>query len=200
MAATTPSVNSYHIPTLWLPKIQPQTSLTLHWHSVSGWDSKHVGINFTMNGSQYLVYEWMQLVLAMGPYSRFGSGSGSNPTLNRCNGFPHKTRHFNITTLPPIKYLSSDHIMMWSIRRLCSSSRSVTSRSQICDPTNICWVAIENTFISLKFAHFSQSLNEYQSDRKLEPARWKSSQNCKMYVLITSRYDENSDTQLEPKL
>jgi len=52
------------------------------------------------------------LVLATGPNSRFGSGSGSNPEPNRCNGFPHKTRHFNITTLPPIKYLSSDRIMI----------------------------------------------------------------------------------------
>jgi len=65
------------------------------------------------------------LVLATGPNSRFGSGSGSNPEPDRCNGFYHtktrtvangsvlppKTRHFNLTTLSPIKYLSSDRIV-----------------------------------------------------------------------------------------
>jgi len=133
-----------------------------------------------------------QLVLAMGPNSRIGSGSGSNPEPNRCNGFPHKTRHFNITTLPPIKYLSSDRIMIWSVRRSCSSNLCFTSRSQICDLTNIRWVAMENPRISLKFALLSQPLNEYQSDHKSKFARWKSGQNCTIYVLITSRYDENS--------
>jgi len=51
-----------------------------------------------------------------------GSGLGLGPEPNRCNGFYHtktrtvaigpvlppKTRHFNLTTLAPIKYLSSD--------------------------------------------------------------------------------------------
>jgi len=67
---------------------------------------------------------------------------GNGPVL------PPKTRHFNITTFPPIKYLGSDCIMTWSVRRLCRSSRSFTSRSQICDPTNIRWVAIKNLLIS----------------------------------------------------
>jgi len=52
------------------------------------------------------------LVLATGPNSRFGSRSGSNPEPNRCNVFPHTTWHFNITTLPPIKYLNSDRMMI----------------------------------------------------------------------------------------
>jgi len=52
--------------------------------------------------------------------------------------------------LVPIKYLSSDCIMTWSVCSLCSSSRSFTSRFQICDPTNICWVAIENPLNSRK--------------------------------------------------
>jgi len=52
--------------------------------------------------------------------------------------------------LAQIKYLSSDHIVTWSVRRLCSSSRSFTSRFQICDPTNIHWVAIEIPLISPK--------------------------------------------------
>jgi len=40
--------------------------------------------------------------------------------------------------------------VIWSIRRLCSFSRSFTSRFQICNPTNIRGVAIENPSISLK--------------------------------------------------
>jgi hypothetical protein len=39
-----------------------------------------------------------RIVLATGPTARFGSGSGSDPELDRCNGFRHKTRssNFNI--------------------------------------------------------------------------------------------------------
>jgi hypothetical protein len=96
----------------------------------------------------------LQLVLATGPNSRVSSGSGSYPELNRCNGFPYKTRSSKSTFLAPTKYLSSDRITTWSIRRLCSFSRSFTSRFQICDPTSICWVAIENPPISLKCSHY----------------------------------------------
>ena len=67
---------------------------------------------------------------------------------------PPKSRHFNSTTLPPIKYLSSDRIMTWSVYRLCSSSRCFTCRSQICDPTSIPWVAIQNPQISLTICPF----------------------------------------------
>ena len=134
------------------------------------------------------------VVLATGPNSRFGSRSGPNPEPNRWNRFPHKTRHFNISTLRPIKYLSSDRIKIWSVHRLCISSRSFTSPSQICDLTNIRWVAIETPLISLKFALFSQPLNAYQSDCESEWARSKSGQNSTIYILITSRYDENSNT------
>jgi len=110
------------------------------------------------------------IVLATVPNSRVGFGSGSDPEPNRCNGsyhtdtrtiaigpvLPPKTRHFNITTLAPIKNLSSDRIMTWSVCRLFSSSRSFTSRFQICDPTNICWVAIENPIVSCKIGlHFT---------------------------------------------
>jgi hypothetical protein len=65
------------------------------------------------------------LVLAKGPNSRVGSGSGSTRNRTVATGLttrktrptgngpvlPPKTRHLNITTLPPIKYLSSDRIM-----------------------------------------------------------------------------------------
>ena len=101
-------------------------------------------------------------MLSTVPNSRVGSGSGSDPQPNHCNGSYHtktrtvaigpvsppKTRHFSITTLGPIKNLISDHIVTWSVCRLFSSSRSFTSRVQIWDPTNIHWVAIENPKIS----------------------------------------------------
>jgi len=74
----------------------------------------------------------------------FGPVSTSKPSL--C-----KPRY-----LAANKYLSSDRIVTWSVRRLCSSRRSFTSRFQICDPTNIRWVAIENPLISLKMClHFT---------------------------------------------
>jgi len=93
---------------------------------------------------------------------------GLEPEPNRCNGsyntetrtvaigpiLPPKTWHFNLTTLAPIKYLSSDCIVTWSIRRLCRVSRSFTSRVQICDSTNIRLVAIKNPPISPKIGHF----------------------------------------------
>ena len=94
--------------------------------------------------------------------SRFSSGAGS--TRNRTfapglttwktrtigNGpvLPPKTRHFKFTILTPMKYLSSDHIMTWSICRVCSISRFITSHCQMCNRINICRVAIENPQIS----------------------------------------------------
>jgi len=89
-----------------------------------------------------------ELVFATGPHSRFGSGSSCNPEPDCCNWFPPKTRHFKSTILAPIKYLSSDRIVTWSVRRLCSFSPSCPSRSQIWDPTSIRWVAIENPHFS----------------------------------------------------
>jgi len=81
------------------------------------------------------------VVSATVPSSRVGSGSGSNPEPNCCNEsyhtktrtvaigpvLPPKTRHFNFTSLGPIRYLSSDRIMTRSIRKLCSFMRSFTS-------------------------------------------------------------------------
>jgi len=107
-------------------------------------------------------------VLETGPNSPDGSGSGSTQNRTVATGlttpktrptgngpvFSPKTRYFNITTLPPIKYLSSDRIMTSSVHRLCSSTRSFSCRSQICHPTNIRWVAIEYPLISLKMGPF----------------------------------------------
>jgi len=93
-----------------------------------------------------------KVVLATGPIPRFGSGSGSDPEPDRCNGFSPKPWHFKSTILAPIRYLSSDRIVTWSVRRLCSFSPSFTSRCHICNRTNIRWVAIENP-------HFSAELS-----------------------------------------
>jgi len=45
-------------------------------------------------------------------------------------------------TLAPIKYFSSDHIVTWSIYTLSSCSRPPTSRFQIYNPTDICWISM----------------------------------------------------------
>jgi len=108
------------------------------------------------------------VVLATGPNVRVGSGSGSTRKRTVATGLttriirptangpvlPPKTRHFNITSLPPIKYWSSDRIMTCLVRKLCTFTRSFTSRSQICDPTDIRWVAIEYPLVSLKMCPF----------------------------------------------
>ena len=107
-------------------------------------------------------------MLATGPNRRVGSGSGSTRTRTVATGLttritwtfgngavlPPKTRHFKFTILAPIKYLSSDHITTWSVHRLCSVGRSFTSRCQICNPTSIWWVAIENPPNSPKISHY----------------------------------------------
>jgi len=57
---------------------------------------------------------------------------------------PPTKRYFNTPSLPPIKYLSSDHIKTRSIRELCSFMRAFTSRFQIWYRPNIRWGSIEN--------------------------------------------------------
>jgi len=39
-----------------LPKMQDQTSLTLHWRSISEWGMECVAFSFAYNGSQYIHY------------------------------------------------------------------------------------------------------------------------------------------------
>jgi len=81
---------------------------------------------------------------------------------NRCT---HRVRgrvgtgpRFHITvpsTLAPNKYLSSDRIVTWSVRRLCSISPSFTSRCQICDWSNIRWIAVKEGDSSAEKCGFS---------------------------------------------
>ena len=120
--------------------------------SIRIWDMRSL-LHSQVSASAGISLE-LGLVLATGPNSRFDSRSGSNPEPDRCNRFPPKTRHFKSPILAPIKYLSSDRILTWSVHRLCSFSPSFPSRSQICDPTSIRWVAIENP-------HFSAEISPY---------------------------------------
>ena len=89
------------------------------------------------------------------PVGRFGSVSNPPKNVNgfvlagllpeshinlQCFGRGVPPLPFHITvpaTFAPIGYLSSDHIMTPSVRRLCSTSRSFTTCFQICDLTDI---------------------------------------------------------------
>jgi len=111
-------------------------------------------------------------VLATGPNSRVSSVSGTTRNQTVATGhttwttqtighgpvLPPKTRHFKCTNLPPIKNLSSDRIMTWSLHTLCSFSRSFTSSCQISNRTNILWVAIENPPISLAIWRYFRAI------------------------------------------
>jgi len=102
-------------------------------------------------------WKHLGVVLATVQNRQVGSGSGSNPEPNRCNGTYHtktrtvaiepvllpETRHYKSTIFAPIKYFSSDRIVTWSVGKLCCFSPSFTSRSRICGRTNIHRVAIE---------------------------------------------------------
>jgi len=132
-------------PTIW-------TACSSHWKELTR--IAMVLYRMYCASSTRLKY-WSWLVLATVPNPRFGSGSGLEPNLNRCNGFyhikkPNRTEPTvfwlvpqirQLPTLAPIKYLSSDHITIWYIRKRCSFACSFTSSSSICDPINIRWVA-----------------------------------------------------------
>ena len=141
---------------------QPDTISNYTQSSNRPWTTKY--IQFTTWTSICFPNCYFYIVLATGPNSWVSLGSSS--TANRTvltslstpitwtigNGpvLPPKTRHFKFTILAPIKYLSSDCTMTWSVRTLCSFSHSFTSRCQICNWTNIRWVAIEKPQISRK--------------------------------------------------
>ena len=122
----------------------------------------------SVNGKSTIFGRAAWIVSATGPNSRVGSGYGSTLTRTVATGLttrktrtighgpvlPPKTRHLKSTILAPIRNLSSDRNMTWSVWRLCSFSRSFTSRCQICDWTNIRCVAIENPPISRKISRY----------------------------------------------
>jgi len=81
-----------------------------------------------------------------------------NRGTHRVRGQVGTGPRFHITvpsTLAPIKYLSSDRIVTWSVRRLCSMSPSFTSRCLICDWRNIRWIAVKEGHISAEKCGFS---------------------------------------------
>ena len=99
----------------------------------------------------------LHVLVATVPDPQFGSGSGVEPNWNRCNGF-YRIKKLNRTepivlwpvpqfcqvlSLAAIKYLSSDHITIWYIRKRCSSACSFTSSSPLCYLINIRWVGMK---------------------------------------------------------
>jgi len=108
-------------------------------------------VSCTTNPTNLQLCAGSWLLLATVPNPRFGSGSRLEPNWNLCNGFYHikKPNHtepavfwpvpqiLQLPTLAQIKYLSSDSIAIWFIRKRCSFACSFTSSSTLCDPTNI---------------------------------------------------------------
>jgi len=116
---------------------------------------------------KYLIWvKVVELVLATGPGNppaavQFGSvpdPGKTRPALVLAGCYPDRTlnrgflaglepdRSSNIlvpAALAPIKYLSCDRIVTWSIRRLCGFRRSFTSHFQICDLTDFRWVVVK---------------------------------------------------------
>jgi len=109
-----------------------------------------------------------QSLLATRSNSQVGCGSGSTRTrtvaaspatwtpwpIGHGPVLPPTTQHFKFTMLAPIKCVSSDHIMIWSVCTLCRFGRSFTSRFQICNWTDIRWVANEHLQLSPKTCCF----------------------------------------------
>jgi len=148
------------------------------------------------------------VVLATVPTRYKGSRSGLESEPNRCNRFYHtktqtvaigpelppNSRHFNLTTLSPMKYLSSDRIVTWSI---CSCA----VLAALSPPTirfaiwpvlvELLWKSRE---FHIVFHVIPQRFHKYWSDHKSEWGRLKSCKSCTIYVLIMSRYDANPDT------
>jgi len=73
-----------------------------------------------------------------------GCGPGLEPDRMVQSGLlPGKQGYPTIpTTLAPIKYLSFDCIMIWSMRKLFNSSRCFISCIQICNLTDIRWMVV----------------------------------------------------------
>jgi len=141
-----------------------ETVRPLNAHLIWKWTNERIpGHKYSIPGLPWTCVSNGSGKPASGPVSgrRFGSGCYPAKNLNRyvlAGLLPGPTRnpsffgrvgtvprvHFVVPTfMGSIKYLSSDRIMTWCIRRLCSLSRSFTSRFQNWDPTDICWVAVK---------------------------------------------------------
>jgi len=139
------------------------------------------------------IYHW--ILLAAGPNSRVSSGNGSTRNSTTVMGLTTaKTWHHKFTILAPIQWLSSDHIMTWSIRTVCSVGSSFTSHCQSCVQTNIRWVAIEELRISRQMWHNLKANQHILVRLPFESGRWRSGTHCTIHVLITSGYNQNSVT------
>jgi len=102
----------------------------------------------------YNLVEWFWVTVGTDPSHGNRFYHTKTQTIEIWPVLPPKPRYFNLTTLALIKNLSSDHIVTCSICKLCSFSRCFTSRFQICDPTNILAVPIENWRNSLKIGPY----------------------------------------------
>jgi len=103
---------------------------------------------------------------------RSGSGTTKQPNLAPRAGWlpvpdinlwssgciaPYPWLHITVpVTLPRTKYVSSDHIVIWLICRLCRTIVSFPSCFQICKPTNIRWVAVIKCSMQDTIGEFSK--------------------------------------------
>jgi len=81
-----------------------------------------------------------------------------------------KIRHLKWTIVSPMKHMSCDCTVTWSISRECSFRCSCTFHCQICNQTNICWVTMKNRQISQKiwcyFTTIQQMLVQLQIPKR----------------------------------
>ena len=90
-------------------------------------------------------------------------------------------------------YHSSDRIVTWSIRRLCSLICSSTSRFRIADPTNIRWVTVENRRISHKIWHYFTAIQRILVESQI----WK--REVKEQATLHNIHIDHVMIQSEPK-
>jgi len=109
----------------------------------------------------------------MVPKPQFGSGNGLELNWNRCNRFypinkPNRSeptvfwlvpQFRQLRTLASTKYLSSDRITIWYLRKRCSFGCSLTSYSLFCDPINICWVTAKDAQVTPLFHSNSTNID-----------------------------------------
>lgn len=109
-------------------------------------------------------------------------------------GFTSNKWLFNVTHWASTKYLSSNRMMSWSIRRLYSLAplslpaiRVVIWKIFVQSPLKTCQ-------FFLKCQVNPQLLNQYWSHRKSNSAMWKRDKDSTIHVLIMLLYNQNSNT------